>query len=790
MEKCQTCSLNKIRVPNIVLKSNLCIVGESPGQEEEKEGRPFVGPSGKLLWSMTEKHLNKTRSDFAICNACQCQIPKEIKDVKSVLKHAIKNCREYLIEDLKKIKPKVIIAFGEIALSQVLGKWATITRNRGKLISVPELNCYVFPMYHPSFIIRNGGKLETNIFFQLWEKDWQVLAQLIENDFKNKNTKTFLPYSSNSVFKGPMIAIDAEWDEKGNLLIFSISDGKETRYITPDMIDTGLKANLRKLFHSKKIIAFANRPVDERILERYGIHLPAKKVDVFNMANLVNENLKISLENIVDAYLKDKHRIKDITEKTKKRPWLLPMEELIPYNCVDTEATAQLYQELIRPIKKDEKLYKYWTRFVLPVEDMLADITREGFSIDNEKLSINKREVEYEMMRLHAELISEIPEPILKAHQDKGLKLTRPDLLIDYLFSHKKGLKLQAIELTPTGKPSISEDSLKQYDHPWIKKLLEWKKLQKLYTTYFKGLERNLHPDGRIYPNLVLWGSVTGRTVCFNPNVQQVPRSGPMVEKLKELYKAPEGWLMGARDLSQSELRIVAWLSGERNMLKAMKEGVDLHTLTASLVTGKEIDKVSKEDRQLAKAVNFGLIYGASAKTLQEYAKDNYGLDLSYDEAQEFRDKFFKHYPALPIYHKKCIAIAREYGYIRSPLGRLRRLPTINSNDYAEASKAEREAINFPVQSFSSDLGLIGMYLFWRQIRDKQSVKLLWFIHDAVFFMAREDVFEKYMKLLKECMEVYAKRYIEEFFGIKVGYPIKSDGKAGKSWAELKDYHI
>jgi len=329
-----------------------------------------------------------------------------------------------------------------------------------------------------------------------------------------------------------------------------------------------------------------------------------------------------------------------------------------------------------------------------------------------------------------------------------------------------------------------------QYNHPWVQKLLEWKKLHKLYTTYFQGLEKNLHLDGRIYPNLVLWGATTGRTVCFNPNIQQVPRSGPMIEKLKELYRAPDGWLIGARDLSQSELRIVAWLAGEKNMLKAMKEGVDLHSLTASLLTGKKIEEVSKEDRQLAKAVNFGLIYGASAKTLQEYAKENYNIDMSYEEAVAFREKFFEFYPALTVYHKKCIAIAKEYGYIRSPLGRLRRLPHINSNDYALSSEAERQAINFPVQSFSSDLGLIGMYLFWRLTRDKKSVRLLWFIHDAIFFIAREDVFEKYMKLLKDCMEVYAKRYIREFFGLHVGYPVKSDGKVGQSWADLQDYHI
>ncbi len=120
-------------------------------------------------------------------------------------------------------------------------------------------------------------------------------------------------------------------------------------------------------------------------------------------------------------------------------------------------------------------------------------------------------------------------------------------------------------------------------------------------------------------------------------------------------------------------------------------------------------------------------------------------------------------------------------------LVRIRRLPHIDSKDYAEVSKAERQAINFPIQSFSSDLGLIGMYLFWREVRTKGDVRLLWFIHDAIFFMAEEDKIESYMQLLKSCMEERAIEYIEKNFGVRVGYPVASEGKIGPNWASLQE---
>ncbi len=786
---CQDCKIKRIRVDGEIFSSDILIVGESPGNTEEALGKPFVGDSGKLLNQMLYTYLDKDRSEVPVTNACRCQIPQEIKKVKSMLKKIILPCREYLVQDIFKVRPKLIIALGEIALSQLMNKWMTISRNRGLLIYSQEFNCYIYPIYHPSYILRNGGVNSKNPSWLIWEKDWKFIGEYLRQEHKVIENSYF-PYRSNKEFSSAFLALDAEWDDKENLIVFSISNNKVTRYVLFKELDNRTALSLNKLFH-RKIIVFANRPSDERILLKHGIPLEnCYKVDIFNMANLINENIQINLENIAELYT-DERKIKEESKKVGKKVWLMKEADLIRYNCKDAEVTAKAFKVLYKELKKDEKLYRYWEKFILPVEEMLATIGMQGFRIDTEKLKINKAFVEGEKVKLEMELLSMIHPKIIEQHRDAGLKFTRDRFILDILFNSRYGLRLKAKEFTPTGLPSLEESHLLQFkDNRFVGKFLLWKHLEKLINTFFNGIERNLKEDGKIYPNIVLYSTKTGRTACYNPNLQQIPRDGYLVDKLKELYEAPEGWLLCARDLSQSEIRVVAWHANEKNILEALRKKIDIHSLTASFLLNKKINEVTKEERQLAKPVNFGFIYGQSASGFQKYALNEYGLNFSLEEAERIRKKFFEAYPSLPIYHRKCIEIARKYGYVRSVLGRIRRLPHINSKDYTLSSYAERQAVNFPIQSFSSDLALIGMYLFWKEVKDKKSIQVLWFIHDSVFFMCREDLVEKYMALLKECMEERAKEYIYRNFKVKVGYPIETDGKVGKNWAVMEDFQI
>ncbi|MEM1672135.1 MAG: DNA polymerase [Archaeoglobaceae archaeon] len=784
MPRCEACPLQgSKRVYGQVYRADICIVGESPGKEELLVGLPFVGPSGRLLNYMLRRYLNVERKDCAVINAVECEIPQEMKKKVSLYKKVLDCCRDAFVEKLRQISPKVVIVLGEIALRQFKGRNASIKRYRGVYEYNEEFRCHVFYTYHPSVVLRYGGiGSRNNFYWTIFEKDFLALYNILSGR-KVSNESKYELFEGDLKDIGSIIAIDCEWEEDTRkLLCFSLSGKGKTYVVTDEVLQDFMYRNRVNVALREKVLVFANRPVDERILKAYGVDTDSAllRVDVFNMANLVDENVKISLENLAEVYLKDERRIKDVVNGRKVKE--LRRDELYRYNAKDAEVTRKLFSVLLRKLKEDPKVFNYWQRFTLPVEEMLASICREGFPIDIERLNENESFVAERERELEMELLSEIPKKIRKKYED-NLTLTRLQLLRDFLFS-KDGLKLKPVIFTDTDLPSVSEDALVYFkDIEWVRKYLEYKKVNKLLTTFFRGLRKNLHPDGRIYPNIVLWATVTGRTACMNPNIQQIPRNMPYVEKLKELFRAPEGWKMGARDLSQSELRIMGWLAKEVRILEALWRGEDLHRLTASLITGKPPEEVTKEERQRAKAVNFGFIYGASAQTFKEYAFREYGLTISDEEAEEFREKFFSFYRAIPVFHRKCERIVDEFKAIRSPLGRLRRFPVID-----DINRVYRQAINFPVQSFSSDLTLIGSYLFWEKIKDRDDVRLLWMIHDSVFFMAREEVFDEVMALLKHCLEKESVAYIKAYFRVEVGYPVESEGKVGSSWADLQEY--
>jgi DNA polymerase-1 len=174
-----------------------------------------------------------------------------------------------------------------------------------------------------------------------------------------------------------------------------------------------------------------------------------------------------------------------------------------------------------------------------------------------------------------------------------------------------------------------------------------------------------------------------------------------------------------------------------------------------------------------------------------QYAKDMYGVSYTLEEAEEIRNSYFKAYPAIAGYHNRIKAFLKNQGYVESPLGRRRRLLKIHSDDNSEQADAERKAVNFPIQSFSSDLGLLGMKLFYDAYisnpKLKSKIKLMWFIHDAIFFQAEEDVVEEAIALAKECLSKRTSEYIHKHFGFIVGYPIEAEAKIGDNWANLKE---
>lgn len=336
------------------------------------------------------------------------------------------------------------------------------------------------------------------------------------------------------------------------------------------------------------------------------------------------------------------------------------------------------------------------------------------------------------------------------------------------------GVGLKAIEKTAKGVPSVGSDVLVNYvGNPVVDDLLEYRRLTKL-ETFIKSWEE-IQVDDRIYPSFNITAR-TGRTTCNNPNLQNIPQD----KNVRNLIEARPGWKILECDLSQVELRVASIFSGDENMQHAYQSGSDLHSKTTKLLFG-DTSNLSKQEqkrkRTFSKSLNFGYLYGMSAKTFVQYAK-GFGLNITEEYSEELRDNFFKAYPTLIEWHKNCVEFARANGYTWSPIGRKRFLPDINSSNFRARGQAERQSINSGVQGFASDMctSALADIVFSDKI-DHDRCIVLGSVHDAILFEIRDDYVEEVAPKLKYTME-----HPSILEGLDIPIPIIADAEVAQAW--------
>lgn len=336
------------------------------------------------------------------------------------------------------------------------------------------------------------------------------------------------------------------------------------------------------------------------------------------------------------------------------------------------------------------------------------------------------------------------------------------------------GVGLKAIEKTAKGVPSVGSDVLVNYvGNPVVDDLLEYRRLTKL-ETFIKSWEE-IQVDDRIYPSFNITAR-TGRTTCNNPNLQNIPQD----KNVRNLIEARPGWKILECDLSQVELRVASIFSGDENMQHAYQSGSDLHSKTTLLLFGDTSDlskQEQKRKRTYSKSANFGFLYGMSAKTFVQYAK-NFGLNITEEDSEHLRENFFKAYPTLLTWHEDCIKYARANGYTWSPIGRKRFLPDINSSNFRARGQAERQSINSGVQGFASDMctSALADIVFSDKI-DHDRCIVLGSVHDAILFEIRDDYVEEVAPKLKYTME-----HPSILEGLDIPIPIIADAEVAQAW--------
>lgn len=317
-------------------------------------------------------------------------------------------------------------------------------------------------------------------------------------------------------------------------------------------------------------------------------------------------------------------------------------------------------------------------------------------------------------------------------------------------------LKLPILEKTGKGAPSCSESvllrlaSLSEVPNA----LLKYRSADKMLNTFLYPWADYMKQYGKpiIHPNFKIHGTVTGRPSCSEPNLQQVPRN----VTVRHVIDAPEGYTLVEADLSQAELRIAGEVSGDPELKNCYLTGIDVHRRTVEHIFG--LTNPSKEERKKGKAINFGFVYGMGWKKFGEYARDNYGVTFSNLESQKIRKAFFSLYHGLPDWHKRQKDFVRKHGYVRSLIGRKRRLPDAlldgnSEDDRKKIAQAERNAVNSPVQGLASDINLDAFSYLCELYTNNGEVWPCGTIHDASMFIVRNDVLEDFCHDLKHAME-------------------------------------
>ena len=397
----------------------------------------------------------------------------------------------------------------------------------------------------------------------------------------------------------------------------------------------------------------------------------------------------------------------------------------------------------------------------MPLMKILAKMELAGISLDTDWLSRESVDLENDLRELEQKIFELSGEEF---------NMNSPKQLGEILFEK---LKLDPkAKKTKTGQYSTSEEVLQKlaYKHEIIQHILKYRAYQKLKSTYVDALPSEIEPkDNRVHTTFSQTTAATGRLSSLNPNLQNIPIRTARGQQIRGAFVAEEGKKIISADYSQIELRLIAELSGEDNMIKAFQNGEDIHASTASKLFKIPLDQVDKTQRSQAKTVNFGIIYGQGAFALAEQT------GLSRTEAKQMIDSYYENYPKLKIFMTEQVEKARKNGFVETILGRKRHLKDINSNNFVVRGHAERNAVNAPIQGSAADVIKIAMIDIDKALSEGGfKTKMLLQVHDELLFEVPEEEIEPIKALIKEKMES----------AVKTKVPLIVEVGVGNNWLE------
>ena len=602
----------------------------------------------------------------------------------------------------------------------------------------------------------------TEHFYQIVQGDLPVKL-LLQNLMKQTSVCFDTETTGLDAMNAELVGISFSY-EKGKAFYIPFPENQEEAQILAD--------KFKPFFENEAIEKIGqNIKYDLKVLTKYGIQIKGKLFDTMIAHYLINPDMRHNMDILSETYLKYSPKsIESLIGKKGKNQLSMnnvPIESVKEYAAEDADVTLQL-KEHFQPILEKVGTKKLFDEIEIPLVPVLAAMELEGINLDVDFLAKMSTEMAKESSALEARI-----------YETSGEKfnLASPKQLGDVLFDKLKigGAKQKK---TKTGQYATGEEVLSYLakDNEIVRDILEWRQMIKLQSTYIDALPNQVDKKtGRVHTDYMQAVAATGRLSSNNPNLQNIPVRTERGRLIRKAFIArDETYTLLSADYSQIELRIIAALSGEENMIAAFKNNEDIHKSTAAKVFNVALEDVTKEQRSNAKTVNFGIIYGVSAFGLSNQT------DLSRAESAELIDAYYKTYPKLKAYMANQVDFARDNGYVETVLGRRRYLKDINSANAMVRSGAERNAVNAPIQGSAADIIKIAMINIHKKLNEKNTdgsgwkSKMLLQVHDELVFDVHNSELEKIQPMIKYEMEN----------AFKLDVPLEVEMGMGKNWLE------
>ena len=585
------------------------------------------------------------------------------------------------------------------------------------------------------------------------EDSYKLVSELLLQKEVCFDTET----TSLNELEAELVGMAFSWEKhKGYYVLFP-----ESKELTQEILEI-----FRPFFENSSITKIGqNLKYDIKVLAKYNIQVLGNLFDTMIAHYLLNPDAKHNMDILSENYL----HYSPISIETligKKGKGQLSMRQVPPqeqkeYAVEDTDVTLQLKNIFEQQLQKynAEKLF---SQIESPLVQVLADMELEGIRIDVPFLKSLSNDIEKDIFSLQQAVYEQAGETF---------NLSSPKQLGDILFEKLK--LISKPKKTKTGQYATSEEILSELAPKYkiVANVLEYRQLQKLQSTYIDALPKEVNSTtGRVHTTYMQAVTATGRLSSNNPNLQNIPIRTERGQQIRKAFvPRNEDYTLLSADYSQIELRVIAALSGEKNMIEAFLQNQDIHRSTAAKVFNVDIQSVTREQRSHAKTVNFGIIYGVSAFGLSNQT------ELSRSESKELIDTYYQTYPQLKVFIDKQIHFARENGYVETILGRRRYLPDINSRNQVVRGAAERNAVNAPIQGSAADIIKIAMINIYNLLKDnKLKTKMLLQVHDELIFDVPKNELDFVKPLIKKTME--------EAYQFAV--PLVVDLGIGKNWLE------